>query len=187
MRFNFESLKFQIAESKYFWFLFKLVCGILLILFSGVFVNIVSIIVGIVLLIMGIIGTIDYFSYLKHKYDNNKLLFKPLFMAIVGAVFVLAPHLFVSLIAFIVGTFLFVMGLIKFQYYLRFKNTNSFWWWVTTIVSAVLMLFGAMIVFFPRYSVNTILVFGGIGLIINAIQDISDKFSKSGKKLFGKY
>lgn len=188
MKFNFAELKYRINESEYFWPLAKIVLGALLIIFSYTFVNIASFIIGAVLLVMGIIECINYFTYLRHKYENKKLLIKPIVMMVVGLLFIIFPGMFVSLLAFAVGSFLLSMGIYKLQHYVKYLYFNkSFWWWTTVIISGLLILFGLAFIFFPRTSVDSLLIFCGIGLIVSSLQDFADKFQKAGKRLFGKY
>lgn len=187
MNINFTRIKAKISESEYFWTFVKLFFGIFMILFSGRFVNIASFLIGAVLLVMGILEVVNYFTYLRHKFDNKKLLIKPCILVLVGLVFIVFPGMFISLLAFVVGSFLLSFGVYKLFRYIKYKYDRNFWWWVTVIVSALMVIIGVGFVFYPRNSVDTILVICGIGLVISGIQDLADKNSNSGKRLFGRF
>lgn len=174
MKFNREFFRNQ-----YFQIGVKVLAGILIIAFSGFLVNIASIVIGLVLLAMGIYEIVDYFTYVQHKTPNKLLLIKPAVMAVAGLLFAAIPGFFAHLIAFAIGVFLFAVGFSKFQSYIRFSSNKSVWWWATVIVSFITMMIGVVFFFYPKDSINSILVICGIGLIVSAIQDILDKVNKS--------
>ncbi len=149
-----------------------IVIGFMLIFDPSATGNLLSFIFGGALIAYGAFRVISYFS--KNKGEKNVTV-----DVIIGAVFIIGGLTIVimhnqilSFIAFIIGVFLVVDGMLKLQTAINAKRAAINSWWLVLIVSLLCILLGCGLVFFRSLQGNALWIALGIALLFDGVQNL---------------
>lgn len=146
------------------------ILGTAIVLYPTVTTAVLFRVLGIFILVHGIFKLAAYFARdpygLLHRFD----LVLGIFFIVVGSVFVINPMQTVSWLAFVVGGFVLLNGLVTLQTsYDGFRFGLRYWY--LSFISALVTVFCALFLMFaPIRSANFVTVLIGISLILSGIE-----------------
>ncbi len=152
------------------------ILGLFLFIRPDATITTISYIMGGVLLILGIISIIRYF---KSDYGINALDFDLVYgvlVIIAGFYLIFNPTMLASLFPFILGIWIIINSVTKFQYSLLLKKMGKSDWKYTLLISFLTFAWGVVLLINPLESVLVITQIIGIFIIIYAVLDIIDNF-----------
>ena len=156
-------------------FVFVIV-GLFLFIKPDTTISMISYIVGSVLLIVGLINIYKYFSS-ESKYSMFSFeLSYGVLLSIAGIFLIIDTTIFAKIINIIVGIWIIVNSITKFQYSLVLKKTKISDFLYTLLVSLLTFIWGIILLINPLESALTITQIIGIFIIVYAVLDIVDNF-----------
>lgn len=156
-------------------FLFVIV-GLFLFIKPDTTISIISYITGGILIFMGLFNIYKYFS----SYSNLNLfsfdLSYGVLLFIAGLFLVIDTSIFSKVINVILGIWIIINSVIKFQYALVLKRVNNTDWSYIILVSLLSFIWGIVLIINPLKSALALTQIIGIFIIIYAVLDIIDNF-----------
>lgn len=155
-----------------------IVSGLLLILSLFLIVkpeaslNFIMMFLGCITILDGIIHIISYFSTSAELKTFSFELVQGILGTILGFVFIYNPQIIVSFLPFIIGAWIIVEGIIKFQFSFNIKANETGNWIAMMLVSLLTIIFGLIIIFNPFGTAIAITSLSGIFLLISEILNI---------------
>lgn len=152
------------------------VVGLFLFIKPDTTISIISYITGSVLLFMGLVNIYKYFST-----DNKINMFSfdlayGVLLSIAGLALIIDTSIFAKVINIILGIWIIVNSITKFQYGLVLKKANNKDWTYTVFVSLLSFAWGVLLLINPFKTALTITQMIGIFIIVYAVLDIIDNF-----------
>lgn len=152
------------------------IVGLFLFIKPDTTISLISYVFGGVLLLMGLINVYKYFS------SNNKLnmfsfdLAYGVLLIIAGLFLIIDTSIFAKVINIILGIWIIVNSITKFQYGIVLKKVKNSDWGYTIFVSLLSFFWGILLLVNPFESALTITQIIGIFIIVYAVLDIIDNF-----------
>lgn len=152
------------------------IVGLFLFIKPDTTISLISYTFGAVLLLMGLINVYKYFS------SNNKLnmfsfdLAYGVLLVIAGLFLIIDTSIFAKVINIILGIWIIVNSITKFQYGIVLKRVKNSDWGYTIFVSLLSFFWGVLLLVNPFESALTITQIIGIFIIVYAVLDIIDNF-----------
>lgn len=159
----------------------NVVLGILLALFPSVSVTIFCTGAGIALILYGLFYFFRYWQAKRKQVSPNAELLLGLILVILGLLFLSVPTLIFSILPFMLGALLLVIGLcklpmVKDAFQAAFSQRYLF------LFSALIpLVLGLILLFNPFGVITSLIAFFGVCLIINGVLDILGYFYSRGK------
>lgn len=152
------------------------IVGLFLFIKPGATISIISYVTGGVLLLMGLISVYKYFtSYSAINLFGFELAYGVLL--IIAVLFlVIDTSIFAKVINVILGIWIIVNSITKFQYGFVLKRAKNSDWIYTILVSLLSFIWGIVLLINPFESALTITQIIGIFIIVYAVLDIIDNF-----------
>lgn len=150
--------------------------GLFLFIRPDATITTISYIIGVLLLILGIISIVRYF---RSDYGINALDFDLVYgvlVIIAGLYLIFNPTMLASIFPVILGIWIIINSVTKFQYALVLKRLNKNDWKYTLLISFLTFAWGIILLINPLESVLLITQVIGIFIIIYAVLDIIDSF-----------
>lgn len=158
---------------------FSIAISILLIIFSFYLIfkpaaslSFMVIIIGAVLVLTGIVHIVSYFTSDKEFRAMSVELIEGTLYSIIGIFLILKPNLLNEFLGIIVGAWLIIQFIIKFQFAFNLKSASSPVWAMMLISSLAHLVLGVLILFNPLASILTITTISGIVLLATEITNI---------------
>ena len=152
------------------------IVGLFLFIKPGTAISIISYVTGGVLLLMGLISVYKYFtSYSAINLFGFELAYGVL-LIISGLFLVIDTSIFAKVINVILGIWIIVNSITKFQYGFVLKRAKNCDWLYTILVSLLSFIWGIVLLINPFSSALTITQIIGIFIIVYAVLDIIDNF-----------
>ena len=152
------------------------ILGLFLFIKPDATISTISYIFGIFLLILGIISI---FKYFKYEYEINTLDFNLVYGVLViifGIYLIINPALLGSIFPTILGVWIIVNAVTKFQYALLLKKLNKNDFKYILIISLIVFILGIVLLINPLKTILVVTQIIGIFIIIYAVLDIIDNF-----------
>ena len=152
------------------------ILGLFLFIKPDATINTISYIFGVFLLILGIISI---FKYFKYEYEINTLDFDLVYgvlVSISGIYLIINPVLLATIFPTILGIWIIVNSVTKFQYALLLKKLNKNDFKYILIISLLAFILGIVLLINPLKTVLVVTQIIGIFIIIYAVLDIIDNF-----------
>lgn len=152
------------------------VLGLFLFIRPDATITTISYIIGGVLLVLGIISIIRYF---RSDYGINALDFDLVYgvlVIIAGLYLIFNPTMLATIFPIILGIWIIVNSVTKFQYSLVLKRLEKNDWKYTLLISFLTFAWGIILLINPLESVLVITQVIGVFIIIYAVLDIIDNF-----------
>ncbi len=131
---------------------------------------------GIIIVINGLIHIISYFSIKDDFRAFNFELIQGIISIIIGFVFILQTQVVSSFLPFIVGLWIIIESIIKFQLALNLKDFDGTNWVMMIVLSIITAILGVIILLNPFATAITVTAISGIMLlsseIINLVESI---------------
>lgn len=136
----------------------------------------ISYILGGFLLLLGIISVIKYF---RSDYGINPFDFDLVYGVLVimgGMVLIINPTLLASIFPAILGVWIIINAVTKFQYFLLLKKMGIEDWKYTLLIAILTFIWGIILLINPLEAVLAVTQVIGVFIIIYAVLDIIDNF-----------
>ena len=148
--------------------------GLILILNSEGFIKSISTIIGIILLIIGVLPVVDFFRYRRDDAVTGISLISGIFSIVCGLMFLLNENMLMILIPVLIGVWMIINGINKFQFAFKLKDQEEKSWIITFIFSIVIMVCGGYFIINPIKGSQIVSQTLGIIICIYAVLDIVD-------------
>ncbi len=153
-----------------------IILGLFLFIRPDATIATISYIIGGILLILGILSIIRYF---KSDYGINAFDFDLVYgvlVIIAGLYLIIKPTMLGSIFPVILGIWIIINSVTKFQYALMLKKLQKEDWKYTLLISFLTFVWGIVLLINPLESVLVVTQVIGIFIIIYAVLDIIDNF-----------
>ncbi len=134
----------------------------------------IVVIIGIVLALIGIVHIVSYFTANTEFRAMSLELIEGTVYTIIGLFFIFKPSILNEFLGIIVGIWLVIQFIIKFQFAFNLKSVASPAWSLMLISSLLHLAFGIGIILNPFASVVTITTLTGIVLLISEIGNLAE-------------
>lgn len=158
-----------------FWtaILFYFICGLLLLLFPNLALNIANFALAAVLCIVGIFCIIGYLRGSVLDGVMGMELAMGLVLLCFGLLLLINPTFLSALLPFLWGVSLLVGGFSKIQLGADLKRIGESRWWAVLIAALVSFLLGIVSITKPTFIASISVQFIGISLIVEAALDLA--------------
>lgn len=133
------------------------ILGLVLLLFPDLTTGLICTAVGLILLAYGVVAVISFFAGSNGGFSFQFELVVGVFAAIVGAIFLLKPHMILSILPTIFGLYILIDGLTNLKRGLDMRSYGYAGWTTTLVLSVVSLVLGAVILWNP-FSTHLLLV-----------------------------
>ena len=127
---------------------------------------------GVIFLLDGIVNIISYIFATPEVRAFSTELIIGILLAIIGTIILCNNSLFVSIIPIMIGIWLIIRSIVKFQLSINLKSALYENWGWLLISSLIMLMFGIIIIAHPFGAIFTMTRFLGIILAISQICDI---------------
>ena len=152
------------------------IIGLFLFIKPDATISIISYIIGGVLLFVGLTNIYRYFSSYNSLNMFSFNLAYGVLLAIAGLFLIIDTSIFAKVINIILGIWIIINSITKFQYGIVLKKVKNKDWLYTMLVSLLIFLWGITLLINPFESFLTITQIIGIFIIIYAVLDIIENF-----------
>lgn len=149
-----------------------IVIGLIMIVFPGFVNDFFSTIIGILLLFIGVSQLASYSNKKSYVASANANLILGLIMTIFGMYVLLNPKFITSIIPVVAGIVILVNAINKVKQSLEFKNAKYDRWWINLISALVVGFFGFILISNPFSTIELLIRFLGLVLLIDGIYNI---------------
>ena len=170
-----KRIKRNFNTSLYLSFLYVII-GLFLFIKPDITISLISYFIGGILILIGVISIIKYFSSLDNLNVLGFDLTYGILLLIAGIFLVLDTSLFSKIINIILGIWIIVGGITKFQYSLMLRKTKNKDSIYTLLVSFLIFVWGIVLLLNPFKSALLITQTIGVFLIIYSVLDIIANF-----------
>lgn len=150
--------------------------SILLIVFSCFLIfkpeaslNFMVIVIGVFLALTGIVHMVSYFTSDKEFRAVSSELIQGTIYTIIGLLFIFKPSILNDFLGIIIGAWLIIQFIVKFQFAFNLKSISSPTWSIMLISALVHLAFGLLILFNPFASIAALTTIAGIILLVTEI------------------
>lgn len=130
------------------------------------------ILIGTVLALIGIVHIVSYFTANKEFRAISTELIEGTLYTVIGIFLIFKPAILNEFLGIIIGSWLIIQFIIKFQFAFNLKSSSSPAWSMMLISSLVHLVFGIVILFNPFAAMLAITTVSGITLLISEISNI---------------
>lgn len=152
------------------------IVGLFLFIKPNTTISVISYAIGGFLLVSGIFSIYKYFSQDGLMNTFNFELVYGVLLSIAGLFLIFNPNLLATLFPIILGIWIIINSVTKFQYALVLKRVNNNDWPYTCLISFLTFAWGLVLLFNPLESVLAVTQIIGIFIIVYAVLDIIDNF-----------
>lgn len=152
------------------------IIGLFLFIKPDTTINVISYVMGGVLIASGLYSTYKYFKAEGILSMFNFELVYGVLVIIAGLFLVFKPNLLGTLFPIILGIWIIINSVTKFQYALVLKKADNEDYLYTVLVSLLTFFWGILLLFNPFASALAITQIIGIFIIVYAVLDIIDNF-----------
>ena len=148
------------------------IAGLLLLIWPELMAVITKWALVIVLAVFGIIKIISYFKMTPEE-GSNTLAFSGALLAFALAIYILCDaQSFAEIFPRVWGMLLLLGGFIKIQDSIDTLRLKASKWWILLIAAAISLALGIIAVIRPAFILNSIAIFLGISLLVEAVIDL---------------
>ncbi|MEE0699793.1 MAG: DUF308 domain-containing protein [Bacilli bacterium] len=153
-----------------------IVVGLFLFIKPDTTISVISYVIGGALLVSGIFSVYKYFTAEGIGSIFNFDLVYGVLLVIAGMFLVIKPTALATLFPIILGIWIIINSVTKFQYALVLKRVKNDDWVYTALVSLLTLIWGVVLLWNPFASALAITQIIGIFIIVYAVLDIIDNF-----------
>ncbi len=171
-------MKYLQAAKSFYIICSILLCtmGVLLICWPTLSAEILCIVLGVVSLVYGAEKILGYFSRDMYRLAFQFDLALGIFVAILGVILLLRPGKVLLVVDFIVGLFVLVEGVFKVQTSVDACRFGLKRWWLILVGALLSIVFGLILVFSLLSGTALVMVFVGISLLADGVQNLFNAF-----------
>lgn len=153
-----------------------IVVGLFLFVKPDTTISIISYIIGGALLLSGVFSVHKYFTAESIGDIFNFDLVYGVLLIIAGIFLVVKPNALATLFPIILGIWIIINSVTKFQYALVLKKVKNEDWAYTALISGLTLIWGVVLLYNPFATALAITQIIGIFIIVYAVLDIIDNF-----------
>lgn len=153
-----------------------IVVGLFLFIKPDTTISIISYIIGSALLLNGFHSIYKYFSNELIGNVFNFDLSYGVLLIIAGVFLIVKPNALATLFPIILGIWIIINSVTKFQYSLVLKRAKNEDWGYTTLISVLTLMWGIVLLYNPFKGALMITQTIGVFIIVYAVLDIIDNF-----------
>lgn len=157
--------------------LIYIMIGLIMAIIPGFLSNFICYVMGIIIVLFGSTRILRYIELKKKTNLSNIMLVIGIIALILGIVIIVNPEGVTSIIPFIIGIYVFVLGLTKINQALEFRENNYNGWSPTMISAVLLLLLGIIVIFNPFEALTVVIRLVGIAFIINSLYDLYNVYN----------
>lgn len=146
--------------------------SIFLIIKPEIALNTIAIIFGVIFIIESIINIFSYFRYEKEMRIYSNQIINGIFCGIAGILILFNKEMFISIIPIVIGTWIIIKSIVKFQIALNINATMDKNWILILISSIITLVLGITIVINPFEAIFVITMSIGIIILVTEIIDL---------------
>lgn len=148
------------------------VLGICLVVFPDKSLETICLVIGIIALAAGVYKVISFFLQKNRRFSVDLDLVSGVFSIAAGAILIARPSFITNIFPVIIGIVVIIDSAFKLQtaFELRADRTKN--WWSVLLVAVIGIIFGFLLVFNPFEATRIALIFVGISLIIDGIENL---------------
>lgn len=154
-----------------------IILSLFLIFKPDISLTVMFIILGIFLLVIGIMHTVSYFSSSKEFKALSFELVEGIVYSIIGLVVIFNPNIIKAFLPIIIGSWMIIGSIIKFQISLNLKSADENNWIIILVLSLVTLTLGIVMIINPFATLSTLTVICGVMLLISEIINVFDSIS----------
>ncbi len=152
------------------------IVGLFLFIKPDTTISVISYIIGGTLISAGLYSSYKYFSAKDILSTFNFDLIYGVLMLIAGMFLIIKPLALSSFFPIILGIWIIINSITKFEYALLLKRTKNSDWTYTCLLSLLTFIWGIVLLFNPLKTVLLVTQIIGIFIIVYAVLDIIDNF-----------
>ena len=149
------------------------ILGVVLMVFPGAALSWACALIGIVTLGYGAVRVVGYWrgggSY-RQRFD----LFIGVVLLALGVFLLVTPQFIVSIIPMVLGIYILVDSVAAIKRALDMKALGFEKWWISFIAALALAVFGAVMILRPFATVETLVMFVGIGFVFDGVYTLAN-------------
>lgn len=149
-----------------------LAVGICLIIWPSFFATIICYIIGSVSLIAGVVSLVVFFARDISRLTIGYSLVTGILLSIFGLVLLLKTDSSVMFFSTLFGVFIIIDSVIKLQASFELRVIGVSRWWINLLLSVASAVLGVLLVVNPFSAVNVLLIFVGLSLVFDALENI---------------
>lgn len=153
--------------------------GLVLLIWPGTVMDILCYLTGGILLLYGVFAIVAFCRSEVRKAGNFLTLFLGIVAAAVGAVLVLQPTLFQSILTVILGIYIIIDGLLNLKRALELRRMEHGGWTIYLVLSLITAVLGLVILFRPMLAGTTLVRLIGGALLYCGVADLWTLFQLS--------
>lgn len=127
---------------------------------------------GVIVFFDGFLHTISYFKNPKEEKTVSLDLIRGILNFIIGVIVISNPEAFLSFFAIIIGVWILIQSIVKFQFAFNMKALEDKNWVIILILAIITFILGCVIIFNPLGFAKDMIVIYGIILLITEIINI---------------
>lgn len=154
-----------------------IVLGICLVAFPDKSLETICLIIGIIALVVGVCKITSFFLQKNRRFSANLDFVSGIFSIVAGAILIARPSFITNLFPVIIGIVVIIDSAFKLQTAFELRADRMKNWWSVLLIAAVGLIFGFLLVFNPFKANHIALIFVGISLIIDGIENLWAVFS----------
>lgn len=148
-----------------------LVVGIMLAIYPGNTLSLITKVIGVALMILGVVEIIKYFKNVKEDRITSASFALGVILFAVGLYLFINDSSLTTIVTTIIGLLICIKSIYKIQLAISLKSYSNSWKY--NLVSGLIVLsMGLIIIFYPNATAATILRVIGIILIISSVYEI---------------
>lgn len=137
--------------------------------------NVIFVLLGCVIAINGLVHVVSYFSGPSEFHLFSFELIQGIAGIVVGFLFVLHPEWLSTFLPFVVGIWILVESIIRFQISLNMKGIANSRWGVMLILSILTAILGIFIMVYPTATTAILISLCGLILLITEVINIIEE------------
>lgn len=161
----------RVNDSLLFTDIIYALLGFLMIIVPEFISNSICYLIGTLLIIFGALKIANYVEINKKDVLTNALMIIGVVSLILGLMVIIKSEVFASIIPFILGIYIIIVGISKLQQALEFKKHKYDKWTSTLISASLLLVLGITIVLNPFSTLTLAIRIVGIVFMISFIYD----------------
>ena len=167
----------------------SLITGVLFIIFPVNATRFAAYLIAVTMLVLGIYDLYLYYKEIGYTFYYRNNLFAAILKLLIGIAMLLNIDLAISLFGVMFAIFVISSSANTFEESIIIKRAGLDGWLVTLLLSIATMICGVAMMLVPFETANTLAIYAGIVLIVNAINGIITlvKVAKIKKEFFDVY
>lgn len=153
-----------------------IVMGLICVLFPGHASNAICYVVGAALCVWGVLRTVVYFAADRALPFSSFSFVQGVVLLVAGVAVLLRPEFLKTFLVYLFGVMLIADGVLKLQYSMDLLRLKAHWWWTVFVLTLLSITAGVIALINPFETVNVLMIYSGICLIVDGLFDIFSLF-----------